>query len=184
VGPTKFQLQFLLLGKEPTIQARLARCVDELRSRKREVEAIEDEIAETYDRIKLAELDFEDEKKCEDLSFARLMIKKDQMERRRRAAERKIFDNQNILSCRLQEIQFLILAYNELTKAESQKDWDDMNVQLQYWEAKLGQDISNRASVKAPQDMEVLRTAMALPQGSSLKASLQKIIESGNNDGK
>lgn len=155
--PSYFQLRHFVLGKEPTTQAKLKRCVEELRTRNNDIFSIKNEINACHDKISLLNKGEKDE------------IKKRMVVRQAEAIERQIYKLQTMLQEKFEECQFFVNAYNELIRIEPHKPWDDPDVQLEYWEAKLGEDVRRRMQYGLPLDMEVIRTILSLPKGSGLR---------------
>ena len=54
---TFFQLRYFVLGKEPTVQSRLRKCLVELRARQESIENLRLSIEEAKDDIELANID-------------------------------------------------------------------------------------------------------------------------------
>jgi len=62
--------------------------------------------------------------------------------------------------------------YFQIESVVPLKPWDDYEVQLEYWSEKMSQEIKSRLIMNAPVDIEVIKTAMALPDQSPIKKQL------------
>ena len=60
-----FQLKYFVVGKEPTMQAKMWRCLTELKTRKEAIDIINLEIEETKDTIELLNIE---EKRLENIN--------------------------------------------------------------------------------------------------------------------
>lgn len=171
---TMFQLNFFILGKEPTHQAKLRRCVDELTAKKRQLDAMLLEVEDTKDRNELLQMESE-------LIPASLVKER---EVRIRMAERKIAANNKAIADlhdRVKNLQeemlFFVQAFERLQQIEPMKPWDDIAVQSEYWNAKLAEDINYRLLMQLPIDIEVVKTVLALPVESPVKKQLLALLK-------
>ncbi len=101
-----------------------------------------------------------------------------------RMAERRIDSSfgqivkvREIMSAKQEEVKFLLDMFDDLSKIEPVKSWDDDQVQAEYWEKKLGMDIALRSSLKLPPDLEVIKATLSLPDSVGLKQHLRKSLE-------
>ncbi len=162
---TFFQLNFFILGKEPTHQAKMKKCVDELKIRKKSVDAMLLEIDELNDKNELLEIT---ETKNE--------IEKRMKQRRILNNNRQIDNLLESMKSQKEEIDFFLEAFNKLSEKEAMKPWDDMEVQLEYWNAKLTEEINTRLSAGLPIDTETMRTILALPNDLPIKKQITSMI--------
>jgi hypothetical protein len=162
---TFFQLNFFVIGKEPTVQAKIHRCLEEMKSRKNSIEAIKLEIEELSDKKDLLIL-----QKPENEIINR------QLQRKINSTDNSIHNLGDKLKCYEEELQFFYQAYQQLVVKEPRKDWDDLGVQLEYWNAKLGQDIRARLIMNQPIDVELVKTIMSLPDKVPVKQQLVEMI--------
>jgi hypothetical protein len=163
---TFFQLKFFVIGKEPTHQAKLHRCVEELKARKQQVESIYMEIAELKDKNELMSI--------ENVSND---IQKRMIDRRIQHNIKTIDDLENKVKNIEEEMTFFVESFYDLSKIEKMKNWEDLEVQTQYWNAKLSEEISYRMLMQLPIDMEIIKTVLALPDApikNQIRALLQK----------
>lgn len=155
---TFFQLKYFVIGKEPTIQARIHRCLEEMKTRKSALESLHLEIEEVRERK-------------ESLATN---------ERKIYALDKQLTDLEERARYLEEETLFFYEAYQSLVAQEPRKNWDDPNVQLEYWNAKLGSEIRMRILSGQPIDTKVLETALALPDNAPIKKQLINMIEQKN----
>lgn len=176
-----FQLQYFLIGKEPTVQAKLWRCVQELKTRKETLEAINLEIEDTEDDILL--LNF---KNLNELNLfgidsgnkEEIEIKQRKNERKKKKLTHKIENLRNRLKNVEEEINFIIVCYQSLEKIEVIKDYDDIESQKKYWNEKLSQEFNLRTLFGMPLDLELIKTILALNSDSPIKMDTLNIMDS------
>jgi hypothetical protein len=168
-----FQLNCFVLGKEPTHQAKLRRCVEELRSRKKDIDSCLLQIDDLQDRNDLI--------RC-DMSY--WTFKEEEREIRCRIAERTILQNNNAideLKSKMkgieEEMLFFSQAFEKLSEVEPIKQWDDTEVQMEYWNAKLYEDIQHRLLMRLPIDVEIIRTVLAMPPTATVRKQMVSLLD-------
>lgn len=169
-----YQLQYFLIGKEPTTQSRLWRCVRELKQRKDSILNVSLEIDELQDDIELLKISLEELEKKEKNKKNEIEIRK--INRRITSKELKINElkeKQNFLE---EESIFLIKAFKSLSIKEKIKPYDDLESQKEYWDAKLSQEFNLRKSLNLPMDIELLKTILAINSDAIVKQDLLKTI--------
>jgi len=175
-----FQLQHFLIGKEPTIQSKLWRCVKELKARKETIDAIKLEIDETNDDIELINIQMLNN----DLIVTSLPeIKKREIgirksDRRKHGLEIQLENLKNRLQNTEEECLFIVASFNSLEKIEKLKPQDDFNAQKEYWSEKLGQEYNLRLLLGLPPDIEMIKTILALNSDSPVKMDVIDLISS------
>lgn len=176
-----FQLQHFVIGKEPTHQARLWRCVREIKARSENLDALKLEIDDKKDSLRLSELDFEmpvhvgDE--FEQQAQERIRIHKRQIKRKMIGIEHDLQTLEAKQNYLLEEIEFFIRCYAKLSETEKLKPWDDTESQKEYWNAKLSQEMSSKLLMRLPVDTELLKTILALHDSSPVKQETIKLLE-------
>src|ERR1019366_5665644 len=95
-----------------------------------------------------------------------------QINRKRKANEKQIESLKVKISTWTEEINFLKHLYDQIIEHVPLKSWDDYDVQLEYWSEKMAQEIKSRLLLNAPVDIEVIKTAMALPDQAPIKKQL------------
>jgi hypothetical protein len=173
-GPTDFQLNFFVIGKEPTIQAKMHKCLQEIKERKNAILNVELEIEETNDVNALLSLDLN---KMDKMKAEEREIRQRQIKRKMRANDRHIENLQTKITSWKAEINFLQHLFNQMEELVPLKNWTDFDVQLEYWSEKMAQEIKSRLLMNAPIDMEVIKTAMALPDQSPVKKQLLEHVQ-------
>ena len=175
--PSYFQIQYFVVGREPTAQAKMHRCLEEIKQRRNSIDNAKLEIEEQEDVIALCEIRMRNPdcpKVEEDVYKRRLQRKMD-------STMKQIKDLRDRISVWSDEIGFLDKMYKDIAKKVELKDWNDYDVQLEYWNEKLGQEIRQRLLLNAPVDIELIKTVLALPDSAPVKKCLpvQKCINKG-----
>jgi len=177
-----FQLRYFVVGKEPTNQARMWRCLNELRARKENMDSIILEKDNLKDEIELLELEEiggvghfgidspESEKKKDE-------IRQRQKNRKLKAMNQALLALDKKMQYVTEEADFFVKAFNSLNKNEKLKPFDDMESQIRYWNEKLAQDLNTKVMVGLPPDSELLKTILALPDNTPVK---QAVIQKAN----
>jgi hypothetical protein len=171
-SPTFFQLNYFVIGKEPTPQAKMHKCIEEIRDRFRAIKNIKFEIEELKDQNELLSLG------CIDVEVNK------SYEIRIRQADRKIYANTEqieFLKSKIdsyeKEIKFLKELFDKINEKVPLKPWDDYNVQVEYWNAKIVQEINARVFTGLPVDLETIKLVVALPDHIPIKKQLLSHIE-------
>jgi len=182
---TYFQLQYFLIGKEPTIQSKLWRCVRELKTRKESMDAIKFEIDDANDDVELINIDIEHLSSFpnyenilrDDLTKKTKEIKKRKLERKKNEILRRIESLHSRYDSLLEESAFIVKAFCSLEKQEKIRPNDDINSQKEYWNEKLGQDFNLRLLLGLPFDLELIKTILALNSDSAVKTDALNMID-------
>ena len=170
-----FQLQYFLLGKEPTIQAKMWRCVQELKTRKENLLSMEMEIEEIQDDIEIINIQIDDIKKREIKDkIAEIEIRK--LIRRQKAKDIRMASILERQKTAEEECVFLIKAFKSLNEKEQLKPQDDLESQKAYWNELLSQDFNLRNRLGLPPDMESIKTILALNSESIVKQDLLSLL--------
>lgn len=184
-----FQLKYFVIGKEPTTQAKLWRCIRELESRNKSLQAIELEIEETNDDIELLHIKIKDlihnnfkevdtdlihdnSKKTE---ANQIVVRK--KERKTKALVDKLSDLKNKKRYIEEEAVFFIQAFESLEKIEKIKSFDDLDAQTEYWDKKLKQELNLKMILRQPFDIELTKTILALDDKISVKQMMCNVLE-------
>lgn len=170
-----FQLQYFLIGKEPTNQSKMWQCLRELQSRKDNLENIDIQIQEYKDDIQLEELkilELEENEKKEDLSDInkkRVLIGKNKIKRKIISIEKSLkdlFKKKNDIE---EECDFFIKMFKNLREKEPLKNFDDLESQKEYWGTKLLEKINLKLILNSNIDPELIETILALPDDIPIK---------------
>ncbi len=177
-----FQLQCFVLAKEPTIQAKLWQCLRELKSRKLSLDAIELEIEEQSDKLELLDLELEQELKDAETGDPKSRtgkmraLKMRSIERKRKAHLSHLTE----LKCKQKNISeealFFTSAFDQLSRREKLKPWDDADVQKEYWNEKLRIEVNTRLLLRQLPDVDLLRTIMCLHDDAPIKVKTVEML--------
>jgi hypothetical protein len=183
--PSLFQMQCFVLQKEPTIQGKLHQCLLELKNRDDALEAIELELEEQQDRLEL--IDIEVERKVsklgdDSLSEREKVIIKRQADRQKISTINHIDRMARKKKSVEEEAQFWLSAFYQLSKREPIKQWDDPDVQKDYWNEKLRQEVNLRLLLRQLPDMETMRSILALHDDSPLKRKTVEMLQQYNQN--
>jgi hypothetical protein len=174
-----FQLKHFLVGAEPTIQAKLQCCVRELKSRRQTLENITLEMEDVRDQTALLALELEDSTDGE-LDDARTRrqneIVRRQLRRKMQRNDRQLVELQKKGRNVFEECQFFVEAYRQLAAEEALKPWDDLDVQQEYWDAKIGAMLRTRTILGQPLDEELVKAALSLGDGSAAREATLALI--------
>ena len=188
-----FQLAHFILGKEPTIQAKLWQCVREISPRVETLIALEKEMEIFEENFQIIEIKIKIiESKINELSLNPnneqnilksqiLKIKKKRYERNLSSKEKtkeKITKKKRMVE---EELSFFIKNFNELEKVEKIKNWDDFKLQNDIWSAKLGSELNLRFLLNLPTDIELCKTVLTLPEANPVKQQLVSSLKNIQN---
>jgi hypothetical protein len=79
-----------------------------------------------------------------------------------------------------EECQFWVSAFYQLSKREALKQWDDPDVQKEYWNEKLRQEVNLRLLVRQLPDIETMRSVLCLHDDSPLKKKTIEMLQQYN----
>lgn len=172
-GHSYFQLQYFLIGKEPTVQAKLWRCIRELKTRKETLDAINLEIEDANDDLELIDIKVSEislKEKRDEIRVRKLNRKKKQTQLRIQSLKNREISLED-------ECEFIIKAYRSLEKIEDLKSYDDVFSQKQYWNEKLSQDFHLRLQLGLPVDLELFKTILALNSEALVKQDALSLLQ-------
>lgn len=170
-----FQLEYFVIGKEPTIQGKLRQCLIELEGRQDSLENIKMEIEEMKDLRTL--LIIQKEKiENSNLSKKELEVQIRMIIRKIQSNEKKTKELITRQKSFETEAQFLIELFEYLTTIEPLEDWDSPKVQLEYWTKKAHVELNAKILTGQPPDAETVKHIMSLPDVSSVKIDFLKRI--------
>lgn len=172
-GPSFFQLNFFVVGKEPTAQAKMHRCIQEIRERYNANKNIKLEIEELKDQIELHRISLDDK----DIPHRKREIRNRQIKRKVEAIQTQIEGLESKMNSYEEEIKFIKTLFDKINEKTPLKPWDDYSVQLEYWNEKLTQDIHTRFIMGAPIDLETVKTIVSLPDHLPIKKQLLEHVE-------
>ena len=175
-----FQLKYFIVGKEPTSQSKMWRCLSELKSRKTDLNGINLEIEETKDVLEL--LDIEEgrlknwKKNDDEFSDKEAEIKKRQIARKRISIQKSLSDLERKLKFTEEEASFFLQAFHSISKKEPLKPYDDLESQKEYWNEKLSQEFNLKILLQHAPDTELVKTILALNDDSEIKKQTVHIL--------
>lgn len=158
-----FQLKYFIIGKEPTTQAKLWRCVKESNARKESISAISLEIEDKLDTLELLNLELEkNELHLKENISKEIEIKIRKIKRQIKSVENSISSLKIKLKYTQDEIDFFEKTFSSLEKIEKIKPFDDLDSQLEYWNEKLSQELNLNLVLQKPLDTELVKTILSL----------------------
>lgn len=170
---TFFQLNHFVINKEPTHQAKLRKCVEELRAKKQELGAIDLEICETEDKNEIIKIEID-----------KIECSGKEKEIKLRMANRRIIQNNRTIDtlrerhyALKEEMLFFVKMFNKLSETEPLKDWDDPSVQGEFWNAKIAEEVGYKLLMQMPIDLETIKTALALPAESPVRKQISLLLQ-------
>ena len=145
-----FQMKYFIVNKEPTTQAKMWQCLREIKARYESLEAIDMEIEDSKDNLELIDLDINKlnrifEKKSKDFNVEKLRrfeIHLKKINRKRFIADKNLQILQKKKKYLEEEAKFFVVLFKGLEQVEPLKNYDDINVQKEYWGEKLLQKIN------------------------------------------
>ena len=187
-----FQLKYFVVGKEPTTQAKLWRCIRELSARSESIKAIEQEIEETKDNIELAEIGiqrFENLTEQNQLANTEIedwekALNKKELDINVRKRERKLQSlRESLVSLEVkrkeseEEAIFFMGAFESLAKVEPLKPFDDLESQTQYWNEKFAQLANLKVLLRQNLDTDLVQSIMSLSDDCHIKTEVSHMLE-------
>lgn len=182
-----YQLKHFIIGKEPTVQAKMWQCLKELQVRKETIDNLIVEIADLHDDVALIEIEIEKEnvtksktfkdKYTKELAIKEMDIKIRKLVRRADRINKNITKLGEKLEFSIQEARFFLQAFEALEKVEPLKDYDDHDAQKELWEARISEEINLRILLKQGLTTDLVKTALTLPEDSVVKVEVEKMIQ-------
>ena len=152
-GMTKFQIVYFIIGDEPTNQAKMMKCVTEIKARLRSIDALNLEIRSVESEIK------------NEKNELKLLL-----------LENKLVDLKQTLETSTSECNLFGEIFELINNKETYKDWNSQEVQEEYWNAKIATEILRRNALKMPVPYETIKVAMLLPDTLDVKKNLIQAI--------
>lgn len=169
-----FQMKYLILGKEPTVQGKMWQCLRELKRIQESLQAVKWEVSETEDNIALIELDVQDVLKEKN-------IRNEIMARKYERKKQALAESLKLLDIKKQDLEeeakFYLLAFESLNKHQKCLPQDDEAAQLDYWNEKFSQKLNMKAFLHDKIDIDTAESIFALPSQSTAKKQLIATIE-------
>jgi DNA repair exonuclease SbcCD ATPase subunit len=188
-----FQLEKFVIGKEPTGNAQVWQIVRELDARHETVDAYKKDLADAEDNLELFDLRIErvdieirelakldlEEPSVRDLDIKEREINIRKLKREKEALIKASQKVKKKFEYVLEEMNFLVSAFDSVVAhlGNDIKPLDDREAQQEMWNEKLLEEFNLRILLQRPLDPELVRTIMCLPDGSSAKGHLTKMLE-------
>ena len=180
-----FQMKYFIVNKEPTTQAKMWQCLREIKARYESLEAIDMEIEDSKDNLELIDLDINKlnrifEKKSKDFNVEKLRrfeIHLKKINRKRFIADKNLQILQKKKKYIEEESEFFVVLFKGLEQVEPLKNYDDINVQKEYWGEKLLQKINLKMLMQSHVDTELIETVLSLPDDVPIKMQTIKNLD-------
>ena len=178
-----FQLQYFLIGKEPTNQAKMWQCLKELKARKESLDSLELEQEETKDQIELLDIEMEKLSKFKwkelDGNPEEIYLKQRENEIKQRQTERKkkccLANFESLKEKKRwieEECKFFVETFKNIQEKEELKQFDDIDCQKKYWGEKLSQKLNLKLLINGQLDNDLVETIVALPDDLMIKKQM------------
>lgn len=177
---TFYQLKHFVLGKEVTTQAKMWKCLRELEARLTSAKSMKNGIEDAEDDCRMLEIRMEAlEKKKTKGSLHREYrdIQRRKMARRRGSLLESICEMKRRLAETEEEMNFFLGAYRQLEAMEPLRDHDDPDSNARYWDQNFAQEMQLRLMFQRPLDLELVKSILALDEGSETRREMVGMIE-------
>lgn len=181
---TYFALKNFIIGKEPTVQGQLWQIVRELQSRRETIDSIEMQLDEQADNLEAIDIQLmkqtqkvEATENVSDLDFRLHQIDIRKAERRKLAIEKSIQKLKNRMKYILEEVEYLVKAFTNLSKVQEMKPLDDVQAQKEYWNEKCAEELNLKLLLKNPLSTEFVSTILALDDDSPVKKHVLQMLQ-------
>lgn len=178
-----FQLKYFTIGKEPTLQAKMHRCLTEIKACKTTIDSILLEIEETKDKISLLELDIKEiHNKIGIDGPERNEIYLRQGKRKKISLDKSLHELQEKLHYIEEESKFFVNTFLEISEIEPLKPYDDLDCQKEYWNYRLSQELKLKILLQQPINAELIQTILSLPADSEVRTSTEQLLLEMNKE--
>lgn len=169
-----FQLKYFVIGKEPTWQGKMWKCLTEIRSNMQGILEMKDQIEDIKDDMKIHELDFLSiaTVETEEPKKTRMEIQRRKWDRKKRNYQRSLNKLERNLNCAYEESEFLLGLFEAINKEVELKCFDDEEAQSEYWNAKVKEEIDLRMLMQSPTEFDLVKTALSLPDDLPIKKQM------------
>lgn len=180
-----FQMKYFIVNKEPTVQAKMWQCLREIKSRYESLEALELELEDSKDNLELIDIDINKISKTLDnktKEFTEIKRKKLEIllrktKRKKIVAEKNLQELAKKKKYLEEESNFFVVFFKEIEKIEPLKNYDDLDVQKEYWNEKLLQKVNLKMLMQNHVDTELIETVLALPDDVHIKMQTVKHLD-------
>ncbi|MHA2428342.1 MAG: hypothetical protein ACXADB_09995 [Candidatus Hermodarchaeia archaeon] len=178
-----FQMKYFMVGKEPTLQAKLRHCLNEISARRHALENMELAIDEAKDDIRLVELDIEREQsllrdfEANPLNKESTEIALRKLQRKKRKLEMSLEDLRKTQRETEEEADFFLRAFRRIEEVEPLKPFDDYQTNLELWNEKYNEELKLRVLTQKPLDLNLVKCILALDKETPIRKELVGWLE-------
>lgn len=178
---TFFQLKNFVLGKEPTIHGQIWACIRNIDDRRDQIESLGLEIENSEDDVRLLNISIIRMQNEKNLDISGWEEEKEIRIRKVNRQKSSLITNIEKLKKKikyiLEELQYLTSAYDALVEvAGGVKKLDDPEVQRNYWNEKLTEELNLTFLLKKPVSTELVHTILALDDDMPIKTQMVQIL--------
>ena len=178
-----FQLKHFVVGKEPTHQSKLWRCLRELQARRESIQAVSVELENGRDELELCDIQLSRLRNkqvvVEDaLDMRELVVLLRREERRKDSMVRSIDTLRKKLKDAEEEAVFFLKSFQSLEQLELLQPFDDVGAQQAYWNAKFAEELNLRALMGQPISYELVKSILSLNNDAPIKMQIVNTLES------
>jgi hypothetical protein len=178
---TFFQLKNFVLGKEPTIHGQIWACIRNIDDRRDQIESLGLEIENSEDDVRLLNISITRMQNEKNLDISGWEEEKEIRIRKVNRQKTSLITNIEKLKKKvkyiLEELQYLTSAYDALVEvAGGVKKLDDPEVQRNYWNEKLTEELNLTFLLKKPVSSELVHTILALDDDMPIKKQMVQIL--------
>jgi len=175
-----FQMKHFLIGKEPTIQAKLRCCLNELSARKHSLRNLVLAIEDTNDDIRLLELNIEERSVLAENTLNKVEkwdIETRKLNRKKVKLELTLEDLLKTQRETEEEANFFLQAFKKLQEIEPLKPFDDLQTNLELWNEKYSDEIHLRLLTGRPLDLNLVKCILNLDKETPIRKELVSMLE-------
>ena len=175
-----FQMKYFIVGKEPTQQSKMWRCIRELQARSQSLKAMTLELDDMRDNLALQELKMrriDRNDVVDEIDKEEQVIIRRKEERKSKGLEISIKEMEERIKETQEEATFFLQAFQSLEEQEELKPYDDAESQSAYWNNKLTEELNLRMLVGQPVTFELVKSIMSLDNQSPIKREMIHILE-------
>lgn len=177
-----FQLKYFVVGKEPTHQSKLWRCIRELQARRESIQAVSVELENGQDELDLCDIQLlrlrgKQAVAEDDLDARELVVLLRREERRRESVVRSIDTLRKKLKDAEEEAVFFLKSFQSLEQLEPLQPFDDVESQQLYWNAKFAEELNLRSLMGQPISYELIKSILSLNNDAPIKMQIVNTLE-------
>jgi len=177
---TFFQLKNFVLGKEPTVHGQIWATIRNLQDRRDAIDSLELQIEDSEDNIELLDIDIDNWKQTGKHSLTERQVEIEIRKRERQKKSLTINTNKlkNKIRYIMEEINYLVGAFEVLVKAAGGvKPLDDPELQRNYWNEKLTEELNLCFLLKKQVNTDLVQTILALDNDMPVKKQMLQILQ-------